>query len=54
MELTHKQVSANGGRNRAINLRKKLGKKGFSDLMRQVALKKKKGGVDKSLAILKA
>ena len=36
MELTHKQVSANGGKKRAINLKAKLGKKGFSDLMSKV------------------
>ncbi len=40
-ELTHKEVSAKGGKNRGINMRNKLGVKGFSDYMRKVSEKRK-------------
>lgn len=40
-ELTHKEVSANGGKNRAKNLKAKLGEKGFSDLMKKVSQSRK-------------
>lgn len=38
----HQKISAKGGRNRAINLKKKLGDDGFRELMRKVALSKRK------------
>ncbi len=48
-QLTHKQASANGGKQRAINLRKKLGEKGYRDLMTTLSHRRKRG-VDKPLA----
>lgn len=47
MELTHKQVSSNGGKKRAKNLSAKRRK----EIARMGGLARRKGGVDKSIDI---